>query len=188
MTASRTCRACGENLKGDVMWCLRCYAPVRHLTPRPPQPPAVHLVQPRDERPMSRWKAGATTFGPVGRLTITVLVLLFAPWSMNGVAIFVLWPPYLVLAGLVLNGTWKRDHVQTMTISQIAAAGSTSNHPPAALRPIPRATVVAWLLLTIVGLSVGAAWASGGQVVRGSIGICASLAGLVVAVRWLARD
>ena len=79
MTAPRTCRACGANLKGDVMRCLRRYALVRQLTPRPPQLPTVHFVQPKDERPMSRWKAGATTFGPVGRIAITALVLLFAP-------------------------------------------------------------------------------------------------------------
>lgn len=169
------------------MWCLRCYAPVRHLTPRPPQLPTVHFVQPKDERAMSRWKAGATTFGPVGRITITLLVLLFAPWSMDGFAIFVLWPPYLVLAGLVLRGTWRKDHVQTMTIAEMVAAGRPPHASPPARVPIPRSTVVAWLLLVTMGLGVGVAWASGGQTPRAVISIGASLVVLVLAVRWLVR-
>jgi hypothetical protein len=187
MTAPRTCRACGADLKGDVMWCLRCYEPVRHLTPREPPLPTVHFLQPKDEGPMSRWKAGVTTFGPVGRITITVLVLLFAPWSLNGFAIFVLWPPYLVLTGLVLHGTWRMDHVQTRTIAQIAAAARPSNGAPAIRTPIPRSTVVAWLLLVTLGLGVGIVWASSGQTIRAVIAIGASLTALVLAVRWLVR-
>jgi hypothetical protein len=136
---------------------------------------------------MSRWKAGATTFGPVGRVTITLLVLLFAPWSMNGFAIFVLWPPYLVLAGLILHWIWKRDHVQSMTVAEIVAAGRSSNAPPPVRTPLPRSTAVAWLLLAMVGLIVRIVWASSGQTVRGVIGIVASLVALVLAVRWLAR-
>jgi hypothetical protein len=187
MTAPRTCRACGANLKGDVMWCLQCYAPVRQLTPREPQLPTAYLVQPKDERPMSRWKAGATTFGPVGRIAITLLVLLFAPWSMNGIAIFVLWPPYLVIATLVLRTTWKRDHVQTMTVAEMAVAGRPSWAPSESRMRIPRSTVVAWLLLVTLGLGVAFVWATGGQTVHALIGICASLVALVLALRWLGR-
>jgi hypothetical protein len=187
MTAPRTCRACGANLKGNVMWCLQCYAPVRQLTPRPPQPPTVHFVQPKEEHPMSRWKAGATTFGPIGRIAITLLVLLFAPWSMNGFALFVLWPPYLVLATLVLRATWKKDHVQTMTVAEMAVAGRPSWAPPDTRMPFPRSTVVVWLLLGTLGLGVAIAWATGGQTVHALIAICASLIALVLALRWLLR-
>jgi len=170
------------------MWCLRCYAPVRQLTPRAPQPPTLPIVRPKEERPMSRWKAGATTFGPIGRVGITVLVLLFAPWSMNAFAIFVLWPPYLVLAGLVLRGTWRKDFVQTMTLSEMVAAGRSTPASTPTPTPILRSTVVAWVLLGTLGLGVGVVWVSGGQTVRGVVGICASLAALVLAVRWFARD
>ncbi len=90
------------------MWCLQCYEPVRQLTPREPPLPGIQFMPPKDEAPMSRWKAGATTFGPVGRITITLLVLLFAPWSMDGFAIIVLWPPYLVLAGSSCTGRGGR--------------------------------------------------------------------------------
>jgi hypothetical protein len=86
---------------------------------------------------MSRWKAGATTFGPVGRIAITLLVLLFAPCSMNGFAIFVLWPPYVVLATLVLRATWKRDHVQSMTVAEMAVAGRPSLAPPETPMRVP---------------------------------------------------
>jgi hypothetical protein len=187
MTAPRTCRVCGAALKGDVMWCLQCYEPVRQLTPRERPLPTVSFVRPKDERAMSRWKAGGTTFGPVGRITITVLVLLFAPWSMDGFAILVLWPPYLVLAGLVLRGTWKKDHVQTMTIAEIAVAARPSDAAPPIRIPIPRSTVVAWLLLGTLGFGVGIVWASSGQTVRAVIAIGASLTALVLAVRWLAK-
>ena len=169
------------------MWCLQCYEPVRQLTPREPPLPSIQFVPPKDEAPMSRWKAGATTFGPVGRITITLLVLLFAPWSTDGFAIFVLWPPYLVLAGVVLHGTWRKDHVQTMTIAQMAVAGRTSSPAPALRTPIPRSTVVAWLLLVTLGLGVEVVWASSGQTVHAVIAIGASLTVLVLAVRWLAK-
>jgi hypothetical protein len=93
MTAPRACRSCGAPLPRDVRWCLRCYTPVAELTPRERQlPPVEHAEDPppwanrsplRDNRgtppTYSRWRAGPTTFGPVGRIAITVVVLLVFP-------------------------------------------------------------------------------------------------------------
>ena len=106
------CHGCGADLRPDVRWCLRCYAPVRHLSPREPQLPTVNFVH-RNERARSRWRAGATTFGPAGRLVVTAIVLLLAPWSAGAVTVIVVWPCYLVLAAIVLHSTWRRDLVRT---------------------------------------------------------------------------
>ncbi len=74
-----------------------------------------------------------------------------------------------------------------MTIAQMAVAGRTSSPAAASRTPIPRSTVVAWLLLVTLGLGVGIVWASSGQTVRAVIAIGASLTVLVLAVRWLAK-
>ncbi len=191
MTASRTCHACGANLGLDVMWCLRCYEPVRHLTPRRPDAPTVAVLRtrPEDEHEMSRWKAGVNTFGPLGRIGITVVVLALAPWSANLVALAVLWPAYLVLAILVLRATWKKDYVQTRTIAEMAMSGRPSTPADAPVRPkAAQSTIVAWALIAVVGLGVSVAWATAEGPGRGIFTICASVAALVLAVRWLVRD
>ncbi len=189
MTASRTCRACGTELAPNVGWCLRCYEPVRHLTPREPQLPTIHFLTPKEEAPRSRWRAGVTTFGPVGRITITVLVLLLGPWTLNPVAIVIGWPMYLVFAILILRSTWKRDDVETPTIRQPAAAGAHSVPTPEAVRlPVPRSTIVVWAILGLLGLGVGISWAVSGDRGHAYLGIGASLATLALALRWLTRD
>jgi hypothetical protein len=190
MTASRTCRACGAELRGDVTWCLRCYAPVRQLTPREPQLPTVNLLHDPDEgRERSRWKGGVNTFGPFGRIVVTVIVLAFAPWSTNVVGLVVAWPAYLVLAGVVLAQTWKKDDVVTTDLREIAAMGRSSAPAvePAPV-PTPAATIVAWTVITAFAIVGAIVWFAGGSVARGALGICASLAALVLAVRWLTRD
>jgi hypothetical protein len=128
MTAPRACRTCGAPLPPDVRWCLRCFAPVLQLTPRErPLPPLDRVEEPPpwvnasplrdpDARPptYSRWRAGPTTFGPVGRLTITAVVLAFFPWdavvSLNP---FRLWfmLGYTIFATYVLRQTWKKERV-----------------------------------------------------------------------------
>ena len=81
----QTCPTCGASLAADLEWCNQCYT---SLEPAP----AVEAPGP-GERPLwvrsntappelrlshefSRWRAGATSFGPVGRAFLTVLVLL----------------------------------------------------------------------------------------------------------------
>jgi hypothetical protein len=114
MTASRTCHACGAELPGDVRRCLRCYEPIRHLTPRDPGEPTITFLRgPDDGVERSRWKAGVNTFGPFGRIAVTLLVLVMAPLSLNLVSLVVVLPAYLVLAAIVLRPVWKRDRVLT---------------------------------------------------------------------------
>jgi hypothetical protein len=186
MTAARTCRACGAELTGDVMWCVRCYEPVRHLTPRSPDL-AVSSLQPvrGDGRPRSRWRAGATTFGPVGRIVVTIGVLLFFPWGTigNPITLFVYLPAYMFLALAVLRSTWRRDLVTTTPASM--SEPSSSDEPVEIVRPpLPRSTIVAWIVLGVIGLAFAIVWTASGDEMHGILGICASLVALVVAGRW----
>jgi hypothetical protein len=185
MTASRTCRACGANLRGDVMWCLRCLEPMRQLTPREGDIPVASFVNTRPEAARSRWKAGATSFGPMGRIAITVGVLLFFPPTLgNPVTLFVYLPAYLAIAAMVLRSTWKKDVVE-----RPIAVEDTSGEPrpELAVEPVPTATIVAWSVLIAIGLGVAIVWTAAGNQGRGIIGIGASLAALVLAFRWFMR-
>jgi len=171
------------------MWCLRCYEPVRQLTPREPQLPTVNFLHDPDEgRERSRWKGGVNTFGPTGRIAVTVVVLAFAPWSTNAVALAVAWPAYLAVAGLVLAHTWKKDDVERTDVRQMAVMGRPSAPAvEAAQVPTPKATIVAWCVLAMIGVGGAVVWFSGGSTARGILGICASLAALVLSVRWFTR-
>jgi hypothetical protein len=187
MTASRICRTCGADLRGDVMWCLRCLEPVRQLTPREGNIPVASFVNAKPGGTRSRWKAGATSFGPVGRIAITVGVLLFFPsiGSIgNPATLFVYLPAYLTVAIVVLRSTWKKDIVERPAPVE---EPSGEPRPEPVVEPIPTATIVAWSVLIAVGLGVAVAWTSTGNEGRGIIGIGVSLAALVLAFRWFMR-
>ncbi|GIV00599.1 MAG: hypothetical protein KatS3mg014_2214 [Actinomycetota bacterium] len=117
VTAPRNCRACGAPLAGDVRWCLRCYEPVRELSPRPPQlPPLPAVREPSPEPRTSRFRAGPTTLGPVGRILATLVVALFAPWrglvGFDGaLGPLMLWYllGYTMIAVLLLRHIWRRE-------------------------------------------------------------------------------
>jgi hypothetical protein len=81
----QTCPTCGASLAADLEWCNQCYAPLQPAV-APTEAPAP------GERPLwvrsnigpppleqthefSRWRAGATSFGPIGRAVLTALVL-----------------------------------------------------------------------------------------------------------------
>lgn len=187
MTVSRICRACGADLRGDVMWCLRCLEPIRQLTPREGQLPTARLVHENPAIARSRWKAGATSFGPVGRIAITVGVLLFFPpiGSLGSpMTLFIYLPSYLAIAAVVLRSTWKKDVVE----HPISIEGPPGEpRPEPVVEPIPTVTIVAWSVLIAIGLGVGVAWTTTGSQGRGLIGIGVSLGVLVLAFRWFTR-
>ncbi len=105
MTAPRNCGSCGANLPTDVRWCLQCYEPVRHLSPREPQIPTVHFIHSSQEPKATRWRAGPTTFGPVGRIVLTAVVIV-------GPTVLVPWP-YLplwaIVAVVILRDVWRKE-------------------------------------------------------------------------------
>jgi hypothetical protein len=169
------------------MWCLRCLEPVRQLTPREGDIPVASLVNTQPDSARSRWKAGATSFGPVGRIAITVGVLLFFPpiGSIgNPLMIFVYLPAYFAIATVVLRSTWKKDVVERpLSVEEPADEPG----PEPAIEPLPTTTIVAWAVLIAIGLGVAVAWTSTGNAGRGIIGIGVSLAALVIAFRWFMR-
>ncbi|MHB1614991.1 MAG: hypothetical protein ACYCXA_11560 [Actinomycetes bacterium] len=61
----------------------------------------------------SRWRSDATTFGPAGRVVITVLVLaiglLMVPGGLTGLDVGGLLVWYAVVTPLVLRDVWKRS-------------------------------------------------------------------------------
>jgi hypothetical protein len=105
MTASRTCRACWTELAPNVGWCLRCYEPVRHLTPREPQLPTIHFLAPRLRDEETRLRAGPTTFGLFGRIVLTIAIV-WIPAIL--VPIFYL-PLWAVVAIVMLKDVWRKE-------------------------------------------------------------------------------
>lgn len=81
MPIASTCRACGASLGPDLGWCGRCYTRVTTFAARPPMhDPGAYVGTLRPDVRTSRWRGGPTTMGPVGRIAITVLLLLIFPW------------------------------------------------------------------------------------------------------------
>jgi len=126
MTAPRTCRDCGAALPPSVRWCLQCYARVQELSPRP-RTEGTYVGSLQPETRYSRWRAGPLTFGPAGRIAITVLVVLFGSgivvggfnpaslWFLSG---------YVTAATLILKQTWTKVRIPD------ADAEAESGRPP----------------------------------------------------------
>lgn len=80
-----TCSNCGATLSPDLEWCGRCYAPVRRQAPsdagaRPVAPWVTSrpAPEPSHVQEYSRWRGSSTSFGPAGRVMLTVLVVIAA--------------------------------------------------------------------------------------------------------------
>jgi hypothetical protein len=112
MTAPRSCSTCGNQLSGDVRWCLRCYTAARELTPRAPVwAPGEFVDNPTHtggHAPRwSRWEKSATTLGPRGRIGLTVALFATVPFAASvGMFLYLLWFP--VIAVVVLRGVWAK--------------------------------------------------------------------------------
>jgi hypothetical protein len=116
-----TCGSCGGRLAPDIDWCPRCYTP-RAVASAPTQLPSHLRMFPREElspAPVySRWRAGATTFGPLGRVVITVALVGFQAfwWKVVGAGgiefVLVSYLASTVVSIWILTHVWKRDRVQ----------------------------------------------------------------------------
>ncbi len=152
VTASRTCRTCGAHLSGTVRWCGQCHEPVRELTAREPvwhdgefvdQPIHTGGAVPH----WSRWEKSATTFGPVGRITITTFAVL---WVMSAAIrspltiVFVL--PLVVV---LIRSVWQRGWVVPahLTAKHAAPAAEPESQGRWADGEIQRAVVIAVISL-----------------------------------------
>lgn len=114
-----TCSACGARLKPELKWCWQCFAPARPPEPGTGPPPGATQsdLDPDPPPQYSRWRSGATTFGPVGRISITVVLALLG-WVIFYVFRFVDGPlviadvgVYGVAAFFILRHVWRRDRV-----------------------------------------------------------------------------
>ena len=117
------CGRCGARLAPGSEWCNQCYATTApheaaaaetrapilpsFWMPEEPVPPPVY----------SRWHAGVTTFGPVGRILSTIIVVapavvwffvMKAAGFVFGLTGFV---GYCVVGVVVLRQIWKRDRI-----------------------------------------------------------------------------
>ena len=82
MPIGSTCRSCGAALRPDLAWCGTCNARVTTFAARPAlHEPGSYVGTPMPDVRTSRWHAGPTTWGPVGRLVATGLLLLIFPWG-----------------------------------------------------------------------------------------------------------
>ena len=112
MPSPRACRHCGTALPGDVRWCSMCKEAVVEFAPRPVTP-TPYVGTPSHTVRTSRWRATDLTFGPIGRLTVTVVVflVLIVGWqSAGGASPTGLWffMGWFIVASMVLKGTWQK--------------------------------------------------------------------------------
>jgi hypothetical protein len=160
MPIARNCTSCGAPLPATLGWCGSCFAPVKlHSARRPIHDPGgfVGTLEPTPRT--SRWRAGPTSFGPVGRLVSTGVLALFFPWWGAGDAMnpFFLWSlmGWLVLAGIVLRSVWKRERIPEGPPT--AVDRFRERHPTlgGAIRLTPAARVG---LLVVAAVVAVAAW------------------------------
>jgi len=109
-----------------VRWCSLCLEPVRELSARP-RTEGTYVAP--FERPIrySRWRAGTLTFGPIGRVAITVVVVLVgAGFVIGGFNPAMLWSlmGYVVAATLILKQTWAKVKIPE------GEAETEAGHPP----------------------------------------------------------
>ena len=110
MPAPRTCRACGAPLLPDVRWCGRCHEPVREFSARAPLHDGDFVATPRHTGGAaphwSRWGKEATTFGPRGRVGITVTLVLFLVIGAF-TQFLLLWLVEVIVGAWILKDVWR---------------------------------------------------------------------------------
>jgi hypothetical protein len=135
----RTCPNCQARVADDLEWCNQCYSALERV----PEP-VVTQAAAAAERPLwvrsgtaaprldthtefSRWRGGATSFGPIGRILLTVGVflllaigypllrgLVFSLGGMDvpGLGFVLLYAVVAIPAGIyLLSRVWKRERV-----------------------------------------------------------------------------
>jgi len=134
----RTCPSCGARVANDLGWCNQCYAALPAFG-APAEPASVegerplwaraHIGNPpvKIEPEFSRWRGGATSFGPFGRalLTLGVIVMLIVGYPILRGLIFTVIGMDVPSDGLILlyavaaipgaayllNRVWKRERI-----------------------------------------------------------------------------
>jgi len=91
----RTCPSCGARLADDLEWCNQCYSALPAVEAPAEASPVegerplwtrAHIGNPpvKIEPEFSRWRGGATSFGPIGRalLTLGVIVMVIVGYPI----------------------------------------------------------------------------------------------------------
>jgi len=81
VTEQERCTACGSRLSVNAAWCGQCFAPVEAAPMHVRRPAHPAGTVPAAGRTHTRWRGTTTTFGPLVKLPVTVLVLLAALWG-----------------------------------------------------------------------------------------------------------
>ena len=114
-----TCSSCGATLKPELSWCWLCLTPVKvpELQPATVGGTSPALAPDEPTPQYSRWRAGPTTFGPVGRISITLVVaavgvlVFFVFRIVDGPIVVADVGIYGVGAFFLLRHVWKRERV-----------------------------------------------------------------------------
>jgi hypothetical protein len=112
---ARTCRSCGAPLPPDLRWCERCFAPVTLYSPRERlHEPGTFVGSLTPRVRTSRWRAGPTSFGPLGRIVSTLVLAAIFPWwgvaDLNPLALWALMG-WLIAASIFLRSIWKPERI-----------------------------------------------------------------------------
>ena len=102
-----TCSSCGAGLAPAAAWCGQCFTPVGG----PALPPAPVAAQQQHLPTYSRWRKTTTTFGPVGRVLWTVLVVLVMAMAVFSQNPFAIGPLCFILPPLVLRSVWAKGRL-----------------------------------------------------------------------------
>jgi hypothetical protein len=118
-----TCDVCGARLDPGAEWCGLCLARTDHRNlgrsgpaGATPSLPLWHPESPLPSERYSRWRGGSTTFGPVGRIVATVVVV---GLSISGFLVvraaqflgLTGWLAYDAVGLVILREVWKRDRI-----------------------------------------------------------------------------
>ena len=114
VSVKRTCPLCGARTILTSAFCSQCHEPFDDFAPEDEEPQAP--IEEHPEVPMvvnyrySRWRKGATTFGPLGRVTASIVCVAPCAWFFQTlppigiVWIVTVWP-------VALGSIWKRTRV-----------------------------------------------------------------------------
>jgi hypothetical protein len=182
VTSPRVCRDCGAALSPDVRWCTLCFAPITEFAARPVSPIAFVDEAHHDVR-TSRWHGGEMTFGPVGRVVATAVVLLMGPWASVSFFTLLYGPIWLGVAVICLRHIWQRRALD-------ADAPLTSGERFRQRHPTLGARIDSRGLALILGAMFACAWLVGmirsDTTGRFVLVVVAGAAGLAAFIAWIA--
>ena len=104
-----SCSACGATVRHGASWCGQCHLVV--VADKPTGRFVPTAGPPRSAQVTSRWRSTATTFGPVGRVSWTVGVLLVAALALFSRDPFAILGWCLIASPLILRSVWARGRV-----------------------------------------------------------------------------